>query len=74
MMGRARNRNNLVYHGILVAASNLLWIVFMKELISSDTMTMIYGSIGSTIGAICGQPLSMYVENLIGAKSDEHIK
>mgnify|MGYP006897672777 CR=1 FL=1 len=73
MMGRARNRNNVLYHSLLVIVSNFLWIFFMKELISSDTQTMLFSCIGSSIGAILGQPISMFIEKKIGAKSDDHI-
>lgn len=73
MLGRARNRNNLIYHGVLVFLSNLLWILFMKKLMTSDTESLIYGSLGGTVGAICGQPLSMFIEKFIKAKSDDHI-
>lgn len=74
MMGRARNRNNILYHAILTLASNTLWIVFMKELMSSDLKIIIISSVGATIGAVCGQKISMIVENKILATSDDHIK
>ena len=73
MMGRARNRNNLIYHGILVFISNILWICFMKTLMTTSTYEMVFACIGSTFGSICGQPISMKIEKYIKANSDDHI-
>ena len=73
MMSRARNRSNLTYHAILVILSSVLWVCFMQELMTSDFKTMLYSCIGSSAGAILGQPISMFVEKKIGASSDEHI-
>lgn len=73
MMSRARNRNNITYHAILNFSSTAIWLMFMKKLMSSDNTILIISSIGSVIGGIFGQKISMYFEKKILAKSDDHI-
>ena len=74
MMGRARNRNNLTYHAILVLLANFLSIFFIKEMMTLETSMLVISSIGSSIGSIFGQKISMTIESKINAKSDDHIK
>ena len=62
MMSRARNRNNIWYHGVLNIISTVIWLMSLKILMQSSIIIVIPSSIGAVIGAVLGQKIAMIIE------------
>ena len=73
---RSRNRDNTTYHILASIFSNGLWFLTMRELVKSDlTLQLLPFYIGGTvIGSVTGAKVSMWIERIIGASSDGHLK
>ena len=76
VVSRSRNRNNMRYHVIAACFSNGLWFLTFRELVLADmTIYLILPYIvGTVCGSVFGAKLSMFIEKLIGAEADGHIK
>lgn len=71
MVSRSRNRDNMRYHVLCSIFSNTIWFLTFRELVLADmTWTLfIPYVIGTVTGSISGSKISMYIEQLIGAKT-----
>lgn len=76
LVSRSRNRDNMTYHIIAATFSNTIWFLTMRQLVVSDLtlMLLLPYTIGTVAGSVFGVKVSMFVERLIGATSDGHIK
>lgn len=66
----------MTYHIIAATFSNTIWFLTMRQLVVSDLtlMLLLPYTIGTVAGSVFGVKVSMFVERLIGATSDGHIK
>lgn len=76
IISRARNRNSLKYHVIAASASNTIWYLTFRELVMNkmDWMMFLPYTIGTVAGSVTGAKVSMWIERLLAASSDEHLK
>lgn len=70
MVSRARNRDNIIYHIICSAFSNLLWFLTMHLLVVADLnlILLLPYLIGTVVGSVLGGKVSYYIEDKINAK------
>jgi hypothetical protein len=75
-VSRSRNRDNMTYHMIAACFSNGIWFLTMRELVLADLtlVLLIPYVIGTVSGSLFGAKVSMFIEKLIGATADGHIK
>ena len=76
LVSRSRNRNNVTYHIVASVLSNALWFLTFRELVTNDmnlTMFVPY-TIGTVAGSVFGVRISMFIERILGASSDDHLK
>ena len=73
---RSRNRNNFKYHLIAAFFSNALWFLTFRALVTRDMSLQLFPwyCAGTMVGSVVGVRISMWVERLVGAESDSHIK
>ena len=76
IVSRSRNRNNIRYHLIAATFSNTIWFLTFRELVKADMNFVLFlpyvlGTIG---GSCCGVKISMWIERLLGASADQHLK
>lgn len=72
IVSRSRNRDSKTYHFVAAIFSNGVWFATMKYLVVTSAMTwqlFIPYTIGTVLGSVAGQAISMKIEKLIGAKS-----
>jgi len=71
MVSRSRNRDNMTYHAVCSVFSNGLWFATMHVLVVADLSfwLAIPYIVGTVTGSITGAKASMYIEQLIGAKT-----
>src|SRR5262245_781120 len=76
IVSRSRNRDNITYHLVAAVFSNGVWFLTFRQLILSDMNLMLFVpyTIGTVSGSITGVKISMWIERLLGAESDSHIK
>lgn len=76
LVSRARNRDNQAYHAIASVFSNGVWFLTMKHMIDLEmaSFLIIPYIAGTVTGSLTGARISMWIENLIGATSDGHLK
>jgi hypothetical protein len=76
IVSRSRNRTNMTYHAIASVFSNGIWFVTFRQLVLAKmTMALFPGyTIGTVAGSVLGVRISMWIERLLGATSDGHIK
>jgi uncharacterized membrane protein YfcA len=77
IVSRSRNRDNIAYHIIAATASNTIWFLTFKQLIVQDMPYWLipFYVLGTVLGSVFGVKVSMWIENLIGAKADKsHIQ
>lgn len=71
MVSRSRNRDNMTYHALCAVAGNGIWFLTMRELVVADlsiTLAIPY-IVGTVSGSLTGAKVSIWIENLIGAKT-----
>jgi hypothetical protein len=76
IVSRSRNRNNMKYHLVAAFFSNGVWFLTFRQLILAD-MTWLFLTpyvIASVAGSITGAKVSMWIENILGASADGHMK
>ena len=75
IVSRSRNRNNMTYHMIAAVGSNVIWFLTFRQLMLGEmTWILLPGyTIGTVAGSILGVRISMYIERLLDAKSDDHL-
>lgn len=76
IVSRSRNRNNLTYHMIASVFSNGIWFLTFRQLVLSDMNFMLFipYTLGTVAGSLSGAKLSMWIEEVIGASADGHLK
>lgn len=76
IVSRSRNRNDMRYHLIAAVASNGIWFLTFRELVTHEmsfTLFIPY-TIGTVAGSIFGVKISQHIEKWLGAESDSHLK
>lgn len=76
LISRSRNRDNITYQVIASLLGNFLWYLTMRYLVLSE-MSFEVGVpfvLGTTLGGLIGVKCSMYIEKILHATSDGHIK
>ena len=76
IVSRSRNRNNLRYHAIAATFSNGVWFLTFRELIRGDMNLILFipYCIGTVCGSLIGVRVSMFIERILGASADAHLK
>jgi len=76
IVSRSRNRNNLKYHMLAACFSNTIWFLTFRELVRGDMNFLLFLPyvIGTVAGSLTGVKVSMWIEKLIRAEADGHIK
>lgn len=76
LVSRSRNRNNIPYHIIASVFSNGVWFLTFKVLVvnNMDIALFIPYCIGTVTGSVLGVKISMYIEKILHATSDSHLK
>jgi hypothetical protein len=76
LVSRARNRNNNTYHVIAAICSNAVWFMTFRILVKTemDWMMFIPYTVATVSGSLFGGKVSMFIEQLIGATCDGHVK
>lgn len=76
IVSRSRDRNHITYHLFAAILSNGVWFMTVKLLITNnmDFIMFVPYTIGTVSGSICGVKISMWIEKILGATSDGHIK
>lgn len=73
IVSRSRNRDHILYHIIASGLSNTIWFLTFKQLIIADMaywLIPVY-VVGTVAGSVSGVKVSMWIENLLGAKADK---
>jgi hypothetical protein len=76
IVSRSRNRNNILYHLVAAIFSNGVWFLTFRSLLINN-MNFIFFipyCIGTVSGSIVGVKISMWIERLLHAESDSHLK
>ena len=76
LVSRSRNRNNITYHIIASIFSNAVWFLTFRELVTSNMNLMLFipYTIGTVSGSVTGVKVSQWIEKLLHAESDSHLK
>ncbi len=76
VVSRSRNRDNITYHIIASIFSNGIWFLTFKMLITANMTLDLFVPycIGTVAGSVFGVKVSMFIERILGAASDSHIK
>jgi hypothetical protein len=76
IVSRSRNRNHITYHLIAAIFSNGVWFCTFKMLVTNnmDFYMFVPYTVGTVSGSICGVKISQWIEQMLGATSDDHIK
>ena len=76
IVSRSRNRNNKKYHIIAATFSNGIWFLTFRQLVKSDMNFILFLPyvLGTVLGSLSGMSLSMFIEKLLGASADGHLK
>lgn len=76
IVSRSRNRGNVKYHIIAASCSNTIWFLTFRQLIKADMSYLLFMPycVGTVIGSVLGVKISMFIERLLGASADGHLK
>lgn len=76
IVSRSRNRNNIRYHVIAASFSNGIWFLTFRQLILADMNFVLFipYCLGTVAGSVFGVRISMFIEKLLGASADGHLK
>lgn len=76
IVSRSRNRDNMAYHLVAAVFSNGIWFLTFRELVTADMSLTLFVpyTVGTVAGSLCGVKVSMWIERLLGAESDSHLK
>jgi hypothetical protein len=76
IVSRSRNRNNVRYHLIAAFFSNTIWFLTFRQLVKADMTFLLFlpYCVGTMAGSVFGVKISMFIEKLLGAAADGHLK
>ena len=76
IVSRSRNRDNITYHVVASVFSNGIWFLTFRQLIAADMTLTLFPAycVGTVAGSVFGVKVSMWIERLLGAASDSHLK
>jgi len=76
MVSRARNRDSVPYHMVAAWCSNGVWFATFAYLVhfKLNWMLFIPYTCGTVAGSLTGTQISMFIERILGATSDSHVK
>ena len=76
IVSRSRNRNSAKYHIIAAIFSNGIWFLTFRQLVLSEMNIILFLPyvLGTVLGSVSGMKLSMFIEKLLGASADGHLK
>lgn len=76
LVSRSRNRDNISYHIAASVASNVVWFLTFRQLITAEMSLGLLPTytVGTVLGSVFGVKVSMVVERWLGAASDSHLK
>jgi len=76
LVGRARNRNKMWYHAGASVLSNGIWYLTFSHLIALGMGVALFFPycVGTVLGSLTGARIAMWIERVIGASSDAHVK
>ena len=76
IVSRSRNRNNMKYHLIAAFFSNTVWFLTFRQLVKGDMNFILFMPycVGTMFGSVFGVKISMFIEKLLGAAADGHLK
>lgn len=76
LVSRSRNRSNMTYHVFASIASNGVWFLTFRSLVTQNMsfVLLIPYTIGTVCGSVFGVRISMRIEKWLGAESDSHLK
>lgn len=76
IVSRSRNRNNITYHVIASIFSNGIWFLTFRELVLSDMnlLLLVPYTVGTVGGSVTGVKISQWIEKILHAESDSHLK
>jgi len=76
IVSRSRNRDNKKYHIIAAIFSNTIWFLTFRELVTAEMNFGLFIPyvVGTVIGSVTGMSISMWIEKLLLAESDGHLK
>jgi hypothetical protein len=76
IVSRSRNRNNIRYHIIAASFSNGIWFLTFRQLILADMSFILFipYCLGTVAGSVFGVKISMFIEKLLGASADAHLR
>jgi len=76
VVSRSRNRDHKKYHILASIFSNGIWFLTFRELVTRDMDVLLFipYTIGTVTGSVTGMTVSMWIEKLLHAQSDSHIK
>jgi len=75
IVSRSRNRNSLKYHIVAATFSNTIWFLTFRQLVLSEMNFILFFPYctGTVIGSVVGVRISMFIEKLLHAASDDHL-
>lgn len=76
LVSRSRNRSSISYHIGASVASNAVWFLTFRELITADMSLSLFPAytLGTVVGSVLGVKISMRIEKWLGATSDGHVE
>lgn len=76
IVSRSRNRDNITYHMVAAIASNAVWFLTFRQLVTANMSLTLFVpyTVGTVAGSVWGVKISMKIERILGAKSDAHVK
>ena len=76
IVSRSRNRDNIRYHIIAATFSNSIWFLTFRQLVLADMSLILFipYCLGTVAGSVYGVKLSMWIEKMLGASADAHLK
>ncbi len=76
IVSRSRNRDNKRYHMIAAVFSNGIWFMTFRELVRGEMNWVLFIPyvIGTVLGSTFGMSVSMFIEKILGASADNHLK
>ena len=76
IVSRSRNRDNIRYHVFAATASNSIWFLTMRYLVTANMTFLLFLPyvLGTVAGSVYGVKLSMLIERWLGASADGHLK
>lgn len=76
IVSRSRNRDNIKYHILAATASNSIWFLTFRQLVLADMSFVLFlpYCLGTVAGSVFGVKVSMFIEKVLGATADGHMK